>query len=163
MNGATITTASIICKQDKKICLFVFFFFLERKRECDLSLRLESLVSKLGDSHYRCIFAFFVILILYRVARPFAVAAKAGTVRLASWVGMHRTQHKNATQLQKVRENLFFDRWIYFKKNFFKKQLVVIYRLDKNWTFRKWINGFYVSWNFFFIQSYAIRHWDKNK
>lgn len=30
----------------------------------------------------------------HRVARPFDVAAKAGTVRLASWDGMHRTQHK---------------------------------------------------------------------
>lgn len=30
----------------------------------------------------------------HRVARPFDVAAKAGTVRPASWDGMHRTQHK---------------------------------------------------------------------
>lgn len=30
----------------------------------------------------------------HRVARPFGVAAKAGTVRPASWDGMHRTQHK---------------------------------------------------------------------
>ena len=41
----------------------------------------------------------------HRVARPFGVAAKqAGTVRLVSWVRMHRTQHKNTTQLQTERD-----------------------------------------------------------
>lgn len=40
--------------------------------------------------------ALYIIFYTYthKVARPFDVAAKAGTVRPASWDGMHRTQHK---------------------------------------------------------------------
>lgn len=42
-----------------------------------------------------CVCTYFIYnTYTHRVARPFDVAAKAGTVRPASWDGMHRTQHK---------------------------------------------------------------------
>lgn len=68
------------CASLPEAALYFFFFFL-----------FVCFANLLYHTH-RFVYIFYTYT--YRVARPFDAAVKAGTVRSASWDGMHRTQHK---------------------------------------------------------------------